>query len=119
MPYVATHRFARMSAQKIRPLARLVRGKTVDTALETMRYMPHRGARLLEKVIRSAQANAEDLGVRHAEDLLLLDVRIDGGPMYKRILPGARGMAHVLEHRMSHIHVKLEDPDRVFGEEEK
>ena len=116
MPYVATHRFARMSAKKIRPVAALVRGKPVDTALETLRYMPHRGARLIEKVIRSAQANAEDKGVRHPDELLIQDIRIDGGPMYKRILPGARGMAHVLEHRMSHIHVKLEDPAVLFGE---
>ncbi len=61
MAYKATHRFARISARKVRPLADLVRGKYADEALELLRYMPHRGARMLEKVIKSAFGNAEDL----------------------------------------------------------
>src|SRR5947209_5458952 len=97
MPYVAKHRFAQMSPRKIRPVAALIRGKSVETALETLRYLPNRGARLLEKVIKSARANAEDRGFRHAEVLMVQDVRIDVGPMTKRILPGCRGMAHVLK----------------------
>ena len=50
MAYKATHRFARISARKVRPLANLVRGKFADEALDILQYMPHRGARLLEKV---------------------------------------------------------------------
>ena len=60
MAYKATHRFARISARKVRPLADLVRGKYADEALDILKYMPHRGARLLEKVIKSALGNAED-----------------------------------------------------------
>lgn len=119
MPYVATHRYAPMSAKKIHPVAKLIRGKSVLTALETLRYLPNRGARLLEKVIRSAQANAEDQGFRHPEELMIQDVRIDVGPSMRRILPGCRGMAHVLKLRSSHIRVKLEDPDVLFGEGEE
>ena len=118
MPYVAKHRHAPMSSKKLHPVAKLIRGKSVDTALETLRYMPNRGARLLEKVIKSAQANAEDKGFRHAEELMIQDVRIDHAGMMKRILPGCRGMAHVLELRRCHISVKLEDPAVLFGEEE-
>ena len=60
MAYKATHRFARISARKVRPLADLIRGKHADEALDILRYMPQRGARLLEKVIKSALGNAED-----------------------------------------------------------
>ena len=54
MAYTATHRFAQISAQKVRPLANLIRGKHADEALEILKYMPHRGARMLEKVLKSA-----------------------------------------------------------------
>jgi len=119
MPYTAKHRFAPMSSKKLHPVAKLVRGKSVETALETLRYMPHRGARLIEKVIRSAQSNAEDQGFRHPEDLLIQEVRIDHAGMMKRILPGCRGQAHVLELRQCHISVKLEDADVLFGVDEE
>ena len=54
MAYAAVHRFARISARKVRPLADLIRGKFADDALDILRYQPHRGARMLEKVLRSA-----------------------------------------------------------------
>ena len=61
MAYTAIHRHARISARKVRPLADLIRGKAVDDALAILRYQPQRGARMLEKVIKSALGNAEDL----------------------------------------------------------
>ena len=60
MSYSATHRYAHISASKVRPIANMIRGKRADEALDILRYQPQRGARLLEKVIRSALANAED-----------------------------------------------------------
>ena len=60
MAYKATHRHARISARKVRPLADLIRGKRVDDALAILKYQPQRGARMLEKVIKSALGNAED-----------------------------------------------------------
>ena len=53
MAYNASHRYARISARKVRPLADLVRGKFADEALDILRYQPQRGARMLEKVILS------------------------------------------------------------------
>jgi large subunit ribosomal protein L22 len=108
MAYEAVHRFARISPRKVRPLANLVRGKFADEALEILRFEPNRGARLLEKVIKSAMANAEDRRAPNLEDLMVVDVRIDGGPMFKRIHPHARGMADVIKKRLSHIRVALE-----------
>ena len=108
MGYRATHRFARVSARKVRPLADMIRGKRADEALNILRYQPHRGARLLEKVIKSALGNAEDLRARNLQSLRVVDARVDGGPMFKRIRPRARGMAHIIKKRTSHIRIELE-----------
>jgi large subunit ribosomal protein L22 len=108
MGYKATHRFARISARKVRPLADLVRGKYADDALDILRYMPQRGARMLEKVIKSALGNAEEKRTSNVKDLVIVDCRVDGGPMFKRIRPQSRGMAYVIRKRTSHISVELE-----------
>jgi len=112
MAYQAVHRFARISARKVRPLADLIRGKHADEALDLLRYQPQRGARLLEKVLRSALGNAEDLRAPAIGDLVVVDVRIDGGPMFKRVRPRARGMAFMIKKRMSHIRVSIDTPQR-------
>ena len=70
-----------------------------------------RGARFLEKVIKSAMANAEDKGARNVEGLKITEARVDGGPMFKRIQPRARGMAYTIRRRMAHIHVAIEAPE--------
>ncbi len=108
MAYEAIHRFARISPRKVRPLADLIRGKLADEALEILRYQPQRGARLLEKVLHSALANAEDRRAQHINRLHVVEVRIDQGPMFRRMRPKARGMASILKKRMSHIRVALE-----------
>ena len=111
MAYKAIHRHARISARKVRPLADMIRGKAVDDALAILRYQPQRGARMLEKVIRSAMGNAQENGERpvNIENLVVVDCRVDGGPMFKRVRPRARGMAFMVLRRMSHIQVTLED----------
>jgi large subunit ribosomal protein L22 len=109
MEYRASHRHADMSARKIRPFATLVRGRMADEALEMLRFLPNKSARLLEQVIKSALGNAEDKGARHIDDLVVLEARVDGGPMMKRIMPRARGTAYVIKRRYSHIHVTLSD----------
>ncbi len=107
MGYPATHKYARISARKVRPLADMVRGLYADEALELLRYQPQRGARLLEKVIKSALGNAEDLRERNIQGLRVIEARIDGGPMFKRMRPRARGMAHIIKKRTAHIRVEL------------
>ena len=107
----ALHRMARMSARKVRPLADLIRGKTVEEATNTLKYLPHKGARLLEKVLRSAAANAEDRGARNVESLVVVEARVDGGPMFKRIHPRGRGMVFLYRKRFAHIHVGVDAPE--------
>ena len=109
MPYIATHKFARISPRKVRHLADLVRGKFADEALDILRFQPHRGARMLEKVIKSALGNAEHQQAPGVDDLVVVDARVDGGPMFKRFQPRARGMAYEIKKRMSHIKVALDN----------
>jgi len=111
MDYKAKHRFADMSARKIRPFATLIRGRSADEALELLRFLPNKSARLLEQVLKSAIGNAEDRGARHIEDLVVTESRVDGGPMMKRIQPRARGTAYVIRRRLAHIHVTLTEPE--------
>jgi large subunit ribosomal protein L22 len=120
MIYTASHRFADVTARKMRPFAQLVRGRNVDEALEQLRFRPNRGARLIEAVIKSAVGNAEDKGCRHIDDLVVTVCRIDDGPMYKRIQPRARGTAFSILKRLAHIHITVTDVEALeaFAEQE-
>ena len=112
--FSASHRFARISVRKLRPILDLIRGKYADDAVNVLKYLPHRGARMIEQVLKSAMANAEDRGVRNVGDLIVFDARGDGGPMFKRLMPRARGMAYMVRRRASHIHIGLADLETVL-----
>ena len=116
MEYRAVHRYADMSPRKIRPFAALIRGRAADEALELLKYLPNKSARLLEKVVKSALGNAEDRGARAIEDLVVLESRVDGGPIMKRIMPRARGTAYPIKRRCAHIHVVLWDGEEAAAE---
>lgn len=107
----AVHRHARISATKVRPFADMIRGMSASEGVEALRYVPNRGARFLEKVLKSAIANAEDRGARAPERIRISECRVDGGPMFKRVQPRARGMAFIIRRRTSHIHVGVDAPD--------
>jgi large subunit ribosomal protein L22 len=109
MEYKAIHRFADMSARKVRPFATLIRNRRADEAMELLRYLPNKSARLLEQVLKSALGNAEDRGARDLDDLVIVESRIDGGPIMKRIQPRARGTAYPIKRRYAHIHLTLSD----------
>jgi large subunit ribosomal protein L22 len=103
----AVARYIRVSPRKARLVAALVRGKTVGEALAILQYSPQGAARHIEKVLRSAVANAEhNHQVRHLDDLRVNAV-IDGGPSLKRIQPRAMGRAFWIRHRLAHITVAL------------
>ena len=118
MEYRAMHRFADMSARKIRPFATLIRGRRADEAMELLRFLPNKSARLMEQVLKSALGNAEDRGARAIDDLIVVESRVDGGPMMKRIMPRARGTAYPIKRRYAHIHVTLSDLEGPAGGEE-
>ncbi|MCI0458507.1 MAG: 50S ribosomal protein L22 [Gemmataceae bacterium] len=117
MQYKAIHRYADMSARKIRPFATLIRGRAADEAIELLRFLPNKSARLLEQVLKSALGNAEDRGARNIEDLVVVESRVDGGPMLRRIMPRARGTAYPIKRRYAHIHIILSDLEEESQEE--
>ncbi|MCA1765798.1 MAG: 50S ribosomal protein L22, partial [Desulfobulbaceae bacterium] len=83
----------RISPQKARLIADLVRGRNVETALNTLRFMPKKGARILRKIIESALANASQNEAIDVDTLYIKKISVDGGPMLKRIMPRAQGRA--------------------------
>ncbi len=109
MNYKAIHRYADMSPRKIRPFATLIRGRSADEALQLLRFLPNKSARLLEQVVKSALGNAEDRGARDIDELVVAESRVDGAPMMKRIMERGRGTAYPIKRRYSHIHVTLSD----------
>ena len=116
MDYQAKHRFSDMAPRKIRPFATLIRGRRADEALELLRFLPNKSARLLEQAVKSALGNAEDRGARDIEDLIVSVSRVDGGPIMKRIMPRARGTAYPIKRRCAHIHVALWDGEEPAAE---
>src|SRR5271170_2786448 len=103
--FKAIHKYADVSPRKLRPFATLIRGRMADEALELLRFLPNKSARLLEAVLKSAVGNAEDRGARNVDELVVTESRIDGGPILKRHMPRARGTAYPIKRRYAHIHI--------------
>lgn len=110
MQTVARARFVRVSARKARLVLDQIRGKSVGDALATLEYTPRAAARLVEKVLRSAIANAEhNYQVRNLDDLRVVQAIADGGPSMKRVQPRAMGRAFFIKHRTSHLTIGVSD----------
>src|SRR6266851_7664857 len=110
MRTVATARFVRVSARKARLVLDQIRGRSVGEALATLQYTPRAAARLVEKVLRSAVANAEhNHQVRDLDALRVHHAIADGGPSLKRVQPRAMGRAFFIKHRTSHLTVGVSD----------
>ena len=105
----AVARFIRISPQKARLVADVVRGLEADKAITTLRFMPKKGAQLIRKVIESAVANASQSPEIDVDTLYIKKIFIDGGPMLKRIRPRAMGRANRILKRTSHITVVLDE----------
>jgi large subunit ribosomal protein L22 len=108
MAYTAKHRHAPVSARKARLMVDLIRGKGVSDALNILAFQPQRAARLLRKVVQSAQANAENLGVADVDTLFVSKVYANEGFVMKRFSPRARGSAAAILRRRSHLCVELD-----------
>ncbi len=99
----------RMSPQKVRLVADLVRGKRVDHALAILRNMPHKAAREIHRTVASAAANAENNFHMDRDDLVIKIITVDEGPALKRYMFRARGRANLIRKRSSHITVIVDD----------
>ncbi|HAV93062.1 TPA: 50S ribosomal protein L22 [candidate division WOR-3 bacterium] len=111
MQAVAHAKYTRISAKKAVIVADLVRGMNITEALNTLQFTPKKAARILHKLVRSAASNAiSQMGATKLsdEDLVIKEIRVNGGPMMKRNQPRARGRAFLIRKRMSHITVVVE-----------
>ncbi|MDR1000464.1 MAG: 50S ribosomal protein L22 [Clostridiales bacterium] len=103
----AHHMFARVSDTKARIVLDQIKGKGIGDALAVLRYSPRYASYLIEKVLKSAVANAENNLDMDASTLFVEEVRANSGPTMKRIKPRARGQAYRIHKRTSHISVIL------------
>lgn len=103
----ATARYLPISAQKMRLVCDQVRGMDADQALVVLQFMPHKGARLLYKLIESAVANAENDFEMNRRDLFVSHLSADEGPSLKRVKAGARGRYKPRVKRSAHLTLVL------------
>ena len=102
-------KYMRISPKKAREVARVLPGKKATEGLSLLKYIPRKAARLLDKTLKSAMANAENNSNLNADDLLIKEAVINEGPALKRFRPCARGSSHPYKKRMSHIRIVLTD----------
>jgi large subunit ribosomal protein L22 len=108
--YRAVTKYLIASPFKIRPVADLIRRKPYPEALSVLENMPHRGARILRKTVKSAASNALSRNKQLAEDMLYVkEVFVDEGPRMKRVWFRARGRADMLLKRLCHVTVVIDE----------
>jgi large subunit ribosomal protein L22 len=105
----AIQRYARISDRKARIVLEQIKGKPVAQALAVLRYSPRNGSDIIEKVLKSAVANAEHNHNMDVSGLYVQEAVADQGPTFKRIQPRARGMAYRINKKTSHITVVLNE----------
>jgi large subunit ribosomal protein L22 len=107
----AIARFVRMSPQKGRLVADLIRDRLAGEALTILRFSERKKiSAILDKVLRSAIANAQQKSPNVDVDTLYISrIQINGGPMAKRIRPAPMGRAYRVQKRMSHVHIYLDE----------
>ena len=108
----AIAKYVRMSPIKLKPVVDLVRGKNLKEALTILKYTPGKGSVLVEKVVKSAAANAENNFDLNPDDLFVAEIYANNGPTMKRWRAGAQGRASMILKRTSHIGVTLKEKDK-------
>lgn len=104
-------RYARITPRKARRVIDLIKYKSAGDALVYLKYMPYRGAKFVEKLLKSAMANAEQKKVVNPEDMVIVKATVDQGPVMKRMLPRAMGRANIIRKRTSHITLVLSEKE--------
>ncbi len=108
----ATLKFVRTSPRKARLVANLIREKNISKALNILHFTNKLAARIIEKLLKSAIANAqENQKVDDVDSLVITTITVNEGPTWKRNMPRARGMADTIFKRTSHITIVLKEPE--------
>jgi large subunit ribosomal protein L22 len=108
MAFTAKHRFARIAPRKARLVMDLIRGRNVNDALTMLQFSKQRAAVLIDKVVRSAVANASEKEA-DTNSLFVKEAWVDPGPIIKRFQPKDRGKAYAIQKKTSHLVVGLEE----------
>jgi large subunit ribosomal protein L22 len=108
-------RFVRVAPRKARPVIDMIRGQQVSQALAMLKFTPRAAAKVVEKVLRSAVANAEHKELGDSESMWVSRAYVDCGPTFKRFQARAMGRAASIHKRTSHITVIIETPDLAAG----
>jgi large subunit ribosomal protein L22 len=124
MEVKAEHRFAKISAFKVREVTREIQGLPAEAALEIIRLVPKKAARLIEKVLASAIANAENNNnpenkTLRAENLVIKEAIAGEGPTIKRMHTRARGSGSRINKRTAHIRITLTEAEPVLEKPRK
>jgi len=106
-------RYARISAFKCREVTRCIQGLSASAALDLVNFTPKKAARLIEKTLKSAIANAENNHNARVEQLIVREAVVGEGPTIKRFRPRARGSASPIRKRTSHIKITVTDENEV------
>lgn len=105
----ATLRYARISARKVKIVADLLRGKSANEALSIVKFTPKASSEIIEKLLKSAIANAENNHFMNRANLYVAEIYANQGPTLKRIRPAAKGSAVRIRKRTSHITIVLRE----------
>ena len=105
----ATLKYARISSRKVKIVADLIKGKDIDEALAIVKYTPKASSEIIEKLLNSAIANAENNHNMAHEKLYVAEIYANQGPTLKRIRPAAKGSAVRIRKRTSHITIVLKE----------
>ena len=109
----AVLRYVRISPQKVRMLISAVKGKPVEEGLDILKFMPQKAAYIIEKVVRSAVANADQSPDIDVDALVIRNIIADQGPVLKRFRARARGRGTRILKRTAHITVILAEEDSI------
>lgn len=108
MAWHAKHRYARIAERKARLVVDMIRGLPCDQALAVLQFTHRRASGMIDRVLRSAMANANE-GEASMGRLYVSEARVDPGPIIKRFRPKDRGRAHAIQKRTSHIVVAVDE----------
>ncbi len=104
-------KYARISSRKVKIVADLIRGKSVNEALAIVKYTPKASSEIIEKLLKSAIANAENNHKMSLNKLYVAEIYANQGPTLKRIRPAAKGSAVRIRKRTSHITIVLREKE--------
>ncbi len=104
-------RFVRVAPRKAKPVIDMIRGQQVPMALAMLKHTPRHAARVVEKLLRSAVANAELKELGDSESMVVSQAFVNCGPTYKRVRARSMGRANAIQKRTSHITVVVAAPE--------